>query len=82
MASRQPTEPLVIGPGQAGALIALAVGLSAIWLFPLVTGGISIFVALLSRMRGERRAMWVIPVAVGCTALGLFLQTLPRSFFT
>ncbi|MDQ1402732.1 MAG: hypothetical protein QOG03_1048 [Actinomycetota bacterium] len=82
MATRTPTEPVILRPGQAAALISCAIGLSAIWLFPLVTGSTSVFMAVMAWLRGERRALRIIPVALACAALGLFLETLPRSFFT
>jgi hypothetical protein len=82
VATRTPTEPFVVGPGQGAALGAIAIGLSAVWLFPLLTGGISLFLIAMARLRGERRAGWIIPLTIACAALGLFLETLPRSFFT
>jgi hypothetical protein len=36
----------------------------------------------MARLRGERRALWIIPVAIAFAGLGLFLETLPKSFFT
>jgi Flp pilus assembly protein TadB len=67
-------------PGQAAAIWGVVAAAWAIFVLPLVCGGIGLMLGAVAWMRGERRGRWVMVAAVVGLLLGLGLGLLPDKF--
>ncbi len=74
-----PTVPAGLRRGQLCAILGIAAAGLAVWTFPLVTGPISMALGALAWSRGERRARWIIPLAVVCMVAGLLFALIPEN---
>jgi hypothetical protein len=67
-------------PGQAAALWGVVAAAWAVFIFPLVFGGIGLALGGYAWWRGEPRGRWVMVAAVVAALLGLGLTILPDKF--
>lgn len=72
------SSPSGLQPGQALALIGLAIGLFAMWVAPPVLGPAGMLLGVAATARGERRGRWVILVAAVAMGFGLLIDLLPE----
>lgn len=63
--------------GQLAALLGIFTAGFAIWVLPWILGPAAMVLGGIAVYRGERRGLWVIPLAVVCIALGLIIHALP-----
>jgi hypothetical protein len=78
-ATTEPPKP-GLRPGQGWAISGIAAGAMAVWVLPLVLGGMGMGFGVLAMVRGERRGRWVIVIAAIGLLLGLLVEALPKKF--
>ena len=71
------TGSLQLRPGQLAAILGVFAASFAIWILPYILGPIAIIFGIVAIVRGERRGLWVIGLAVVCIILGLIVHAIP-----
>lgn len=71
------TGSLQLRPGQLAAILGVFAAGFAIWILPYILGPIAIIFGIVAMVRGERRGLWVIGLAVVCIILGLIVHAIP-----
>jgi len=71
------TGSLQLRPGQLAAILGVFAASFAIWILPYILGPIAIIFGIVAMVRGERRGLWVIGLAVVCIILGLIVHAIP-----
>jgi hypothetical protein len=71
---------LQLRPGQMAAIVGVFAAGFAIWILPYILGPIAIIFGIVAIVRGERRGLWVIGIAILCMGLGFIIHALPDEF--
>jgi hypothetical protein len=71
------TGSLQLRPGQLSAILGVFAAGFAIWILPYIMGPLAIIFGIVAYVKGERRGLWVIGLAVVCIVLGLIVHALP-----
>jgi hypothetical protein len=71
------TGSLQLKPGQLAAILGVFAASFAIWILPYILGPIAIIFGIVAMVKGERRGLWVIGLAVVCIILGLIIHAIP-----
>jgi hypothetical protein len=68
---------LQLRPGQMAAIVGVFIAGFAIWILPYILGPIAVICGVVAYVRGERRGLWVIGLAVVCMGLGFLVHAIP-----
>lgn len=69
-------------PGRGISIVALFFAATALWVYPVVCGGLGLGCAAYGTWRGDRVGRIALVVTAICVVVGVAVQRLPASFFS